>query len=432
MLRLPVLWLGKILLLLTRLRGGGGSAFPGLVAQRLYPQLLDQQVSRLRQGSVLITGTNGKTTTSKMVAELLTAGGLRVLANRSGSNMVRGLLSTVIEHTTWTGSLEFDIAVFEVDEPNMSAVVAATHPRLVVVLNLHRDQLDRYGELETTARLVGAALPDADQVLLNADDPLVAELAGSAGSGIAWFGAADTIRAELPDDAGLLVGGGTQDAAVPLDALQTGLTGCAAHGQTQTLTMQVHGERDPLGSELGMPGVYNAYNAAAAVATATLIGIDGRAAVEGLREVRPAFGRGEAVTVGQTDLLLLLVKNPSSFTQVIRTQLAHGPARPVLFAINDNFADGRDISWLWDVDFEAMAGRRDRIIVTGLRGTDLALRLKYAEIACTVQPDLADALAEIEEQTEMGETAFVVPTYTAMLDLRRLVGRATELKGMWE
>ncbi len=432
MLRLPVLWLGKILLVLARLRGGGGSAFPGLVAERLHPTLLDQQVKRLHKGCVLVTGTNGKTTTSKMLTEILTADGLRVLANRSGSNMVRGLLSTVIEHSSWTGALRYDIAVFEVDEPNMSAVAAATDPRLAVVLNLHRDQLDRYGELETTARLIGDSLPDAGQVLLNADDPLVAALADSTAIQVAWFGASETIRAALPDDAGLLAGDDIQPAAAPPDQLEAGLVTCEAAGRTQELTFRVRNHHGELAAELPMPGVYNAYNATAAVAAATMLDVSPAEAVDSLERVEPAFGRGEWVTVDETALLLLLVKNPSSFTQVIRTQLTVGPPRPILFAINDNFADGRDISWLWDVDFEAMAGRDDRIVVTGLRGTDLALRLKYAEISCAVEEDLAAALRAVQNETRPGETAFVVPTYTAMLELRQLLGEATDLKGMWE
>ena len=432
MLRLPVLWLGKILVFLARLRGGGGSAFPGLVAERIHPGLLDEQVRRLPEGCVLVTGTNGKTTTSKMLTEILTADGKRVLTNRSGSNMVRGLLSSVIEHSTWGGTLDYDLAVFEVDEPNMTAVAAATDPRLAVVLNLHRDQLDRYGELETTARLIGDSLPRAAGTLLNADDPLVAGLADRANGPVEWFGASDQIRSELPDDAGLLAGGTAQSAAVPADRLRVELVSCTPAEGGQSVELRAEGLQADVTTHLPLPGVYNAYNAAAAVAAASALDVDTDRAARSLERVEPAFGRGETVRVDDTQVLLLLVKNPSSFTQVIRTQLASGPGRPILFAINDNFADGRDISWLWDVDFEAMAGRDDRIIITGLRATDLALRLKYAEIESTVVEDPADALSAVRSETLPDETAFVVPTYTAMLELRRLVGRATDLKGMWE
>jgi UDP-N-acetylmuramoylalanine-D-glutamate ligase len=178
-----VLWLGKLLVLLARLRGGGGSAFPGLVVEKLRPQLLTTQLRRLPGGCLLVTGTNGKTTTVKMLVTLLEASGLRVVTNRSGSNMVRGLLSAVVEQSTWTGRLPGDIAVFEVDEPNVPAVARRTSPRVLMVLNLHRDQLDRYGELERSAELIAEAVPLTDGVVLNADDPLVARLAGDARGG---------------------------------------------------------------------------------------------------------------------------------------------------------------------------------------------------------------------------------------------------------
>jgi lipid II isoglutaminyl synthase (glutamine-hydrolysing) len=356
------------------------------------------------------------------------------VTNRSGSNMVRGLLSAVVEQSTWSGDLRGDIAVFEVDEPNVPAVARLTSPRQLLVLNLHRDQLDRYGELERSAELLAAAVPQAGAVILNADDPLVARLAGEAAGSepdpVAWFGVSPGLRAQLPDDANLLVGAAPAPAAVPFERLAAGLESTVEHDGHQEVRIRVAGQ--VVNAELALPGVYNATNLTAVLAVLHTAGIDVPAAMAGIDRVTPAFGRGERIEVDGRAVVLQLVKNPSSFTQVIRTQLVEGPDRALLVAINDNFADGRDVSWLWDVDFEALAGRHDRVTATGTRATDLALRLKYAGLPCDAEPDLESALDGFVASLAPGETGVVVPTYTAMLELRRLLGRRAELRGFWE
>lgn len=428
-MRLLVLWLGKVLLVAARMRGGGGSAFPGLVVEKFRPGLLAEQVARLPGGCVVITGTNGKTTTAKMLTGILGASGQRVITNQSGSNMLRGLLSSVIEQSSWTGRLDADRAVFEVDEPNLPQVARILEPGVVLVLNLGRDQLDRYGELEHTAELVGDGLPHAGSAVLNADDPLVASLSDRVAGDVRWFGASDEVRAQLPDDAGLLAGASTSGPAVGLEDLDVALLTAVEAGSGQELELRVGGEHHD--AHLALPGIYNAYNAAAALAVAGSLGVEAQVATRALAEVEAAFGRGERIAVGQAEVVLLLVKNPSSFTQVIRTQLGQGPDRSVLLALNDNFADGRDVSWIWDVDIEAMRGRSDRILVTGIRAHDLALRLKYAGIEAEVEPDSARALDRFLGMLQPGETGFIVPTYTAMLDLRRKLSHAAPVKEFW-
>jgi UDP-N-acetylmuramyl tripeptide synthase len=430
-IRLPVLWLGKVLVLLARLRGGGGSAFPGLVVEKLHPRLLTEQLARLPGGCVLVTGTNGKTTTVKMLVTLLEHGNCRVVTNRSGSNMVRGLLSAVVEQSTWSGRLPGDLAVFEVDEPNVPEVARLTAPRELLVLNLHRDQLDRYGELERSASLLAEAVPRAEGVVLNADDPLVARLAERAQPGaVRWFGVSSALRAQLPDDANLLVGAAPAPAAQAFDELAAGLESATEAGDGQHVRIRV--PDGVVEADLPLRGVYNATNLAAVVATLPTAGVDPATVIAGVATITPAFGRGERIDVDGRAVVLQLVKNPSSFTQVIRTQLVEGPPRSLLVAINDNFADGRDVSWLWDVDFEALAGRDDRIVATGLRATDLGVRLKYAGLTCTVEPDTQRALDDFIAALAPGETGFVVPTYTAMLDLRRQLGHRADLRGFWE
>ncbi|KAA0236285.1 MAG: UDP-N-acetylmuramoyl-tripeptide--D-alanyl-D-alanine ligase [Acidimicrobiales bacterium] len=429
-LRLFVIWLGKILVVLARLRGGGGSALPGLVVQRLRPRLLGELAGELRGGCVVVTGTNGKTTSVKMLSLMLSEAGYVVLTNRTGSNMVRGLLSTLVEQATWTGRLPFDIGVFEVDEGNVAPVAAAVAPRVAVVLNLLRDQLDRYGELERTAELISGGLPAAQAVVLNGDDRLVAGLGSALGGPVHFFGASDELRAALPDDAGLLTGERARERVVPQSELAVELTRADTAGLEQVLELRCGSVAYP--ARLPMPGVYNAYNAAACICAMDALGEDVERAAEALSGMRPAFGRGEPVEVDGVRIVLQLVKNPSGLNQVIHTLLAVGPPRRILFAINDNIADGRDVSWLWDVDFEALAGRGDTVVASGIRGTDLALRLKYAEVPSTADNNLAGALDEFVKGTDAGEVAYVVPTYTAMLDLRKLLRGRAELKEMWE
>jgi UDP-N-acetylmuramyl tripeptide synthase len=355
-----------------------------------------------------------------------------VVTNRSGSNMVRGLLSSVVAQSSWSGHLPGDVAVFEVDEPNVPVVARLIAPRALVVLNLHRDQLDRYGELERTAEVIGDAVPLVGTLVLNADDPLVARLAGQArpGTPVRWFGTSEHLRAQLPDDANLLVGAPASAAAAPFDELAAGVVDARDRDGGQDVVLQVDGA--DLSTSLALPGAYNALNLAAVVAAAREVGADPATVVAAAAEVTPAFGRGERIGLDDRAVVLQLVKNPSSFTQIIRTQLVHGEARDLLIAINDNLADGRDVSWLWDVDFEALAGRGDRITASGIRATDLAVRLKYAGIECTVEADLGRALDGFVDALPAGGTGFVVPTYTAMLELRRLIGRRTHVEGFEE
>jgi len=433
-MRVLMVWLGKVLIAATRLRGGGGSALPGLVIERLWPRLLATQLAQLPDGVVLVTGTNGKTTTVKVLTTMLEHADRRVVTNRAGSNMVRGLLSAVIEQSTWTGRLPGDIAVLEVDEPNVPLVAALIRPRLLVVLNLHRDQLDRYGELERTATLIGEAVSMVDALVVNADDPLVAALATRApGVEVIWFGSGPELRDQLPDDANLLVGSASTPTAVAPEEMAVCLVAAdeGAHPGEQDVELALEHGRE-FSVTLPLSGVFNASNLAAATAALLELGVEPERAVGGLATLTPAFGRGERIAVGDRDLVLQLVKNPSSFTQVIRTQLAHGPDRVLAVAINDEFADGRDVSWLWDVDIEALAGRGDTVVVGGTRATDMALRFKYADIDCEVCPELDGLLDRTLALAGPGGAAIVVPTYTAMLALRARLGRRTDLAGFWE
>lgn len=434
------LWLSRIL------GRGGGSALPGLLAERLDPNLARKLSKRIPK-VILITGTNGKTTTTKMLVEMLRADGRAVLTNSSGSNLKRGITSKLIEASSIFGNVHADVAVFEVDEASLPAVAAVVVPSQIVILNLFRDQLDRYGELDSTAELLGGVLAAHKQVnvLLNADDPLVASLAARAGAKVEFFGveASDTKR--LAHDA-------TADSAhSPIDGTLLKYSknwfGHLGHYESQDgtfrrpvvqyelrqkgheLKLELAGEKAV--AEMPLPGLYNAYNALAAAAIATKIGAKIDVITTTLARTKAAFGRVEHFEYRGRQVYLLLIKNPTGFNQVIQTFLQkHKRNSSILIMINDNFADGRDVSWLWDAAVEEIAGTQP-VVVSGTRAYDMAVRLKYADRGSEVVANIENAFEQAVRQTPQGGTVYVLPTYTAMMSLRKWLVGKTELEGFW-
>jgi len=456
---LLTLLLGKTVIWLSRRLGrGGGSALPGLLAERLTPDIAQRLGSSLPQGVVLVTGTNGKTTTTKMVRSILEAAGMRVLTNRSGSNLSRGVVSSLVEQATLRGRLQADLGLFEVDEAAMPAVARALEPRAILVLNLFRDQLDRYGELDKTASLIGQAIAAGEaHVYLNADDPLVAHLATYAADRdrVHYFGIDAPVSAKLASDLAAdsdhcpLCGRALEYSRVffghvghyhcptghferpsPASALAELTEEDERHSVFRVTVDGAAPEGVPV--TLQLPGLYNAYNALAALALTAGLGVGPETAAATLAKVDAAFGRVERVVLAGREIYLLLIKNPTGFNQVLRTFLVSRPGRHVLMLINDNIADGRDVSWLWDVGFEDLAPLGHHILAGGIRGTDLALRLKYAGVPSTVEPDVQAALDRLLAEIPPGETGYILPTYTAMLEVRALIGRRSKLKGFWE
>jgi len=446
----------KALLKLSRLGGrGGGSALPGLVAERLDPSIGRELAARIPRGSIIITGTNGKTTTAKMLAQILTDSGERLVTNRAGSNLSRGVVSALIEFASTSGQFSQTMGLFEVDEAAMPAVCAMVQPKAIVVLNLFRDQLDRYGELDTTARLIAAGIAATSaRVYLNADDPLVASLAASAGAGrVTYFGINEASVSKLPHD----VTADSNNCPVCGRALvysqnffghighyrckenhfdrpspQVAATGIELEENSATGKIALPDE-DHISVTIHLPGLYNFYNAIAATAVGFGLGAAPSAIVHSLERVEAAFGRVEKVTIDDRTLYVLLVKNPTGFNQVIQTFLLNKKQQKVWIAINDNFADGRDVSWLWDVAFEELQPHHHQISVSGLRATDMALRLKYADMpAHDVDTSIKNSLNQFVMQIPSGSTGYLIPTYTAMLETRRRLGRLTRLKGIWQ
>ncbi len=492
-----------------RLGLGGGTSIAGVVAQRLYPDIVNHLSSQLAYGSVLVTGTNGKTTTSGFIAAILSDAGLRVWRNREGSNLMRGIAGALVIRARPGGNLRRAgqaISIFEVDEAVVPHIVQAVPLRVAVFTNLFRDQLDRYGEVDSVStrwqKAIGA-LPENTTLVLNADDPAVALLGDSHKGHVVYFGI---------DDASLdLAAQGT--ASERHQTIDTRVCAKCGHELTYTLRFYSHlghyhcehcGNRRPRADVratsvsmnafdqlrmtvatpaqegeivIPLPGFYNIYNALAAVAATQALQINWEPIVSGIQQFKPAFGRGERVQVAGRTIRILLAKNPTGFNEVLRTLFSEGENRHVLIMLNDNIADGRDISWIWDVDFERMKGQTATLTATGTRALDLGLRLKYAGIdqtAMSIIPltpmrainhtaalagvgesersnghlngarkqkpaapaaplyGLAKALDHALQHTPVGETLFVIPTYTGLLDIHRELERRGLTPHYWE
>lgn len=420
MFPLPVL-LGKAVRIASRLRGGG-SAFPGLVVERLDPGFMGRALSALPRGVVVVSGTNGKTTTTKMVVELLEGQGLTVFTNRTGSNFTRGVAAALLGEVDWRGRLEVDVAVLELDEAHAVHFVKLVPPRYSLLLNVLRDQLDRFGEIDATTRLLERiALATTGTVVLNREDPRVAGIASSiTAADVVYFGLDSSLRSTFPNDNELRGVEGIAPASVlPADVVLRSVDGNSAEFEADGSTTR---------TDLRLRGVYNIFNAAAALAAARAVlggAADAGRLFSSLAAVEPAFGRGESLVVDGQALELVLVKNPSGFRLGLTSFDPAGCA--TMIAINDNYADGRDMSWLWDVDFDSL-GLGGVDVVSGVRAYDMALRLKYDDVRVgAVEPDSTDALKQFIRGSE-GRPKRIFCTYTAMLAVRRELSKITKVE----
>lgn len=420
-----------------RLGRGGGTSLPGKLYLAMRPQGLRDLARPLRDGSACISATNGKTTTARMIVGCADASGRSVVTNTAGANLARGVASTLLEYD---GE---QLGLFEVDEAALPGVAAALQPRAVVLMNLFRDQLDRYGELEVLAdrwATMVSGLPRQTRLVINADDPTLASLP-TGDRPVTWFGIEDTAHAleQLPHAADAvrcrscgsplaydppLLGHlghwrcSRCDNARPTPAVAaTSVTLNGTRGQHITV-MTPEG---PVEANLGLPGLHNAYNATAAVACARALSVPAASIVAGLEGVRPAFGRAERVRIDGRELMILLAKNPAGVNQNVRTLLLEPDPLHLLISLNDRTADGHDVSWIWDVDYEPLLAHAARITLSGERAYDLALRFRYAgapEELLHVEPHPARGLNHAMGEAPKGGTVFALPTYTAMLDLR--------------
>ncbi|HAE84271.1 MAG TPA: hypothetical protein DEV72_01505 [Ktedonobacter sp.] len=484
-----------------RLHLGGGTSIVGLVAQRMYPDIVGHLATQLEHGSVIVTGTNGKTTTSGFIAAILSDAGLRVWRNREGSNLMGGIASSLVIRALPTGHLRRDgraISILEVDEAVIPQVVQIVPTRVVVFTNLFRDQLDRYGEVDSVTTRWQQTLETLSKdtiLVLNADDPTTAHLGEAFGGRVLYFGIDDPTldlstqqktdeRHQVIDTRTCPHCGGEYTYKLRFFS-HLGHYRCTRCGrqrpqaevraikvqsddfdrtrmQVSSLVMETANKKEQE-IIIPLPGIYNVYNALAAVTVAQALEIGWEPIVTGIEQFKPIFGRGERIHIEGRTLRLLLAKNPTGFNEVLRTLFSEGTRRHVLFVLNDNIADGRDISWIWDVDFERAVHLTSTLVVAGSRALDLALRLKYAGVAedemitVTSAPlramkrdgtlvtrnkrrtknrneryGIAEALDKAVHETPVGETLFVVPTYTGLLEIQHELERRGLTPRYWE
>ncbi|HEV2997593.1 MAG TPA: MurT ligase domain-containing protein [Solirubrobacteraceae bacterium] len=467
---------------LSRMRGGGATSAPGKALLQMEPRAIERLAGRLERGSVLVSATNGKTTSARMLAAILAEEGVRVVHNAAGANMAGGIASTLLEAARAHGEIAGELGLFEVDEFWLGSLVQEVRPRAILLGNLFRDQLDRYGELESIAERWGAALDRgpgaAARLVLNADDPLVADLgrertgAGEVGAGrdggVLYYGLEDEGVA-LSGMAHAADAKHCRNCGAPyeFERVHLGHLGhyrCPSCGQARpeprvsARRVELEGVRTasfdlctPEGQarvRLSVPGLYNVYNALGAAAAAHALEIPLASIVAGLERAEAAFGRAESVSVAGRELRIMLVKNPAGANEVLRTLALEPGEHDLLGVLNDGIADGRDVSWIWDADFEALVGHVRRARCSGTRAAELALRLRYAgvdperiEVEEDLKRALDGALADAPEDARRGEGAraggagspvYALPTYTAMLALRELLVARGEARSAWE
>jgi lipid II isoglutaminyl synthase (glutamine-hydrolysing) len=444
---------GKATGALSRITGrGGGTTLPGDVARAIDPRILTRLTEDLSQGAIVITGTNGKTTTARLISWLLEGAGHRVVANRAGANLIYGVTAAALNRAGVDGRLKADWGVFEIDEASLPRAVEEVQPKATLVLNLFRDQLDRYGELESIARKIEralGALPNSAHVVLNADDPRVAEIGLGLSRNATWYGLEDISVATkvLPHaaDARTCPRCG---ASLVFDAVYVGHDGVyhcpnghferpkpeiAATSITlngfESLAATIAGTR----VEMPLGGLYNCYNVLAAFAIGRSIGLEASYIADRLRTFKAAFGRQERIDFRGRHLVLVLSKNPAGFNETVRTAVELAGGQNFILGLNDRKADGTDVSWIWDVDFEMLKDRAKVVIPAGVRAHDLAVRLKYAGVQAEqpqTQPD--KALDLLIKCTNQGDIAYLLCTYTAMLDLRAELVRRGWASPYWE
>ena len=455
---------------LSRLsRRGGGTSLPGKLLLRLDRRALNRLGSQLPRGSVVVSATNGKTTTAGMIASVLAHAEVRIAHNHAGANMPGGVATALLERTRAGSLQDVDLGLFEVDEAWVETIVRELCPHTLVLGNLFRDQLDRYGELERLADAWAELVSRPERpatLVLNADDPLVADLGrnqdGEQRPGVVYFGVEDASHA-LPQLEHAFDAKHCRRCGAAYDYSSAylghlGVYACPACGNARpkpVVTAErieldgMAGSRVVLSTPAGrvelalpLPGLYNVYNALAASACALSLGVSLEHLRAGLESFAAAFGRAERVEVGSRAVSILLIKNPVGANEVFRTLVSEHERRrsgadgglDLLIALNDRIADGRDVSWIWDADFELLSGHAGHVTCTGTRAAELALRLKYAgvdERRIELVPEMGPAL-ERSIASDGDRPLYALPTYTALIELRELLADRGHARPYWE
>lgn len=418
---------GKSLSFASRLSNrGSGSTWPGHIALGLNKIYIKELLQKAPTQIILIVGTNGKTTTGKILTTILEKNKKKVIQNSSGANLLNGIASTLLLNTNFSGQLTADYAIFEVDENNLPLILKELTPKAIIALDLFRDQLDRYGELDSIAQKwqkTFAKLPVSTQLILNADDPLVAYLGRDTKATVSYFGLDATIQE----------GQALQHAADSLycpkcnNKLQFQKIFYSHLGQWKCPYCKLQRPLPHLAtSYYPLVGTYNKYNTLAAALTAQTLGFNSMNIQQALHTVTPAFGRQERLTIKGKFIQIFLAKNPTSFNETLRT-IHEKNAKYVAFVLNDRIPDGRDVSWIWDIDIEPYLQDLDAIFVGGDRAYDMALRVAYANEKennyekLRTYTNLKELLHHAIDEMPATETLYILPTYSAMLDVRKIL-----------
>lgn len=424
--------IGKSVRHLSRLRGGG-SALPGLVVEKINPNYLKKSLSDLPFGVVVISGTNGKTTTTKIVVELLESAGLKVFTNKTGSNFTRGVIASMLGENSLSGKLQADIAVLELDEAHAIHFINQVEPRYSLLLNVMRDQLDRFGEVDYTASLLEKiALKTTDKVITNREDTRLVKFADKIDKNkIGFFGLAPSLKDKFPNDDEIY--GETVPSNLPAmvelsSAKKHNASFTFLNNEAKKSKRKKASSAKTYSTNLKLEGIYNIFNATAALALVHEIlngKISDKELVDHLGNIEPAFGRGETIIINDQPLELVLVKNPAGF------QLGLNSFNPkgfnTMIALNDAHADGRDLSWLWDVNFNTLKKGTVEML-SGIRAYDMALRLSYDDIIFNnVETNLKEALENFLENSQ-DKPKRVFCSYTAMLEIRRQLEKTADVK----
>ncbi|HEX3011454.1 MAG TPA: MurT ligase domain-containing protein [Syntrophomonadaceae bacterium] len=438
--KIMAIMIAKMAIYLSRLAGNQGSDFPGRLARRIYPLLLSDLAENIEKDTIIVTGTNGKTTTTNMAAAILRENGSTYIHNQAGANMITGITTAFIEKTNLTGTMSFDYALLEVDEANVPLLLKEINADHMVVTNFFRDQLDRYGELDHTINLIKDAIKGTNiQLILNGDDPLQVHFEKQTGLTCHYYSFADTRYDEYDSsesrEGRYCVFCGTELVYRRYHYAQLGSFTCPvcrsqnppAEFIASNLVMNPAINLEINGLRICSPynGFYNAYNILAAAALGHLLNISDEVIQSALAEFQPRAGRMETFIIKGKRAVLVLVKNPTGLNQSLSMLLTDQKTKNLFIALNDNAADGRDISWIWDANVEVIAdadANIKKVICSGLRSGDIAVRVKYAGFRTDdiiIKTTLQDGI-ETAVNMDSG-VSYIFSTYTALFQCRKIL-----------
>jgi UDP-N-acetylmuramyl tripeptide synthase len=441
-------------------RIGGGTSLPGMIARRIDPNVLKSVVGASKAKKIVITGSNGKTTTARMTAAIADASGRRVSQNRTGSNLLQGITSVAVNFADLFGRLDSDVLLFEIDEATIPLAVPEIQPDVVVITNIFRDQLDRYGELYAVARALNTMLenlPETSTILLNGNDPQVANFGLKTKAKKLYFGLDTTeVGTPVPEQSADIIRcvKCNEDLNYKVAYMShLGIYSCPNCGYTlpkldiavTSVKLASDGEgpthikmRTPQGEmelDIPLPGLHNVYNTAVAVGAALAAGFSKEKIQAGLSGIKTAFGRLEKIQAGDKTIYLSFVKNPTSFNLMLRLIAQHPGNKHLLLAASNTVVDGEDFAWLWDVEFEEIATTISDVVCSGNKAEEFAMRLKYAEVPMehvTIIHDREAALDAALQNVAPGETLYIMCGYTPTHELRRIMQKRGWVKHFWE